>query len=260
MVKWFLKALAICLTFWGCSGTVEGQVSESIFYDDFNTNELNNLKWRSLNRQIGRTFLDQTILFEKEGNVNYSVFRHDTYSPINTGNVFWGSGIMSRTNFSLGLGKEFEARVRVRDEVPGLVDAFFTFGHKEVSQVVLIDELDFELLTTLSHNRLVCTTWDEYDEVVGDPFGLHFDSRIVTQNDFNRSQWNVLKIRWLPQLIEWYVNGALVRKHSRVLPNDPMGVFVNTWAAASSWVDAYDPNLQPTTDPVANQSYRFDVD
>ena len=69
----------------------------------------------------------------------------------------------------------------------------------------------------------------------------------------------MLRFRCLADRVEWYVNGALVRVVTNVVPNDPMNIRLTFWAPDSSWA-AYDPGLQPTANAAANQSFRYDID
>src|SRR5205085_873470 len=165
--------------------------------------------------------------------------------------------------FSLGIGKELEARARVTNLPAGLVAAFWAYGTRGTfgQPDFRSDEIDSECLTKQPHNSLLLTNWNDWD--ANHPSyddGIHHSSLAVTTPGLDFTGWNVYKIRWLTDRTEWYVNDILVRSATAAHPNDPMTVRFNVWVPDSSWAEAYDGNLTTTTNSSLESKYNFDVD
>lgn len=69
------------------------------------------------------------------------------------------------------------------------------------------------------------------------------------------TQFNIFKIRWLGDRVEWYwdpndVKGdILIYKTSNVLPDEAMALYLNFWASDELWGIAWDENLKPAAGP-----------
>lgn len=243
--------LALCLS----AVTARAEV---LFHDDFDTAALDSSRWSVGNWQLGRTMLGHTPAVS--GGI--ASLRHDTYNPTDPGGSFLGTEIYSNAAFVRGDGIEFEARVRTAVNSPGLVTSLFAYSAQEG----LSDEIDFEFLTNHVDNphipgeRLLLSSWDDWDAaspIYND--NVHHHSTTVDLDPLILAAYNTFTLRWLPDRVEWLVNGQLVHADDHVVPDAPMPVRLNFWAPDSGWFDAYSSGLQPTADPSANVSYFYEV-
>lgn len=175
---------------------------------------------------------------------------------------FRGTEISSPT-FDLGTGKEMEARLRVTDLPSGLIAAFWAYNSRGEFGTwdFRSDEIDIEFLTKQPRNSLLLTNWNDWDP--SSPIyedGIHHAGVTASVAGLDRGQWNVYKIRWLPDRTEWFVNGALVQSLAPAHPDGPLAVRFNAWAPDSSFQAAYDPALAPAPSEGEAQNYSFDVD
>lgn len=254
----FCSALVVlCL-----GASAQAQTPTVVLFDDFNGPSLNPSVWGTGDWLLGRTTLGNPPTFGQETGTNFVTLSHDTYNPSNPGGTFRGAELLSLSQFTIGAGKEFEARVRVSSETRGLVMSFFSWGARGTnSRTWETDEIDFEYLSNLPTDAIQLTAWNDWKQrYTSYNDGIHHADQTVTIPGFVRGAWNVLRFRCLTDRVEWYVNDVLVRSNTNVVPNDPMNVRMNFWAPDSSWAAAYDAGLQPTANPAANQSFRYDID
>jgi hypothetical protein len=242
--------------------SVQAQTPTVVLFDDFNGPTLNTFLWGTGDWLLGRTRLGNPPIFGQEADTSFATLSHDTYNPSNPGGSFRGAELLSLGQFTIGAGKEFETRVRVSSETRGLVMSFFSWGARgDNPRTWATDEIDFEYLSNLPTDAVQLTAWDDWKQrytTYND--GIHHSDQTVTIPGFARGGWNVLRFRCLADRVEWYVNDVLVRTGTNVVPNDPMNIRLNFWAPDLSWAAAYDAGLQPTANPAANQSYRYDID
>ena len=93
---------------------------------------------------LGRTTLGNPPTFGQEADTSFVSLSHDTYNPNDPGGTFRGAELLSLSQFTIGAGKEFEARVRVSSETRGLVMSFFSWGARGTnSRTWETDEIDF---------------------------------------------------------------------------------------------------------------------
>jgi hypothetical protein len=192
-------------------------------------------------------------LSTNNNNTNYPLKGTEMYSPA----------------LMLESGKEIVAKVRSSTSRRGIVSAFWTYGSqgRYGTRTYSHDEIDFEFLSNWTSDRLLLTTWNDWSERYGYGDGVHHGDADLNLSGLDRSQWNIYKIRWLNDRVEWFVNDMLVPVYSTSAPNnndplphpnDPMTVRFNIWAPDSSWQDAYDATLVGTNNP--DDNHYLDVD
>lgn len=261
------------LTMLAMAGPSHAQTASVVLRDDFDTaatldqNNPNRL-WTVYNAgyAYGRTqFGNQPDLMSETINgveTKFARLKLSTYNYNADRNYPLKGTEMYSQLFSLESGKELEARVRGNYLPPGLVSAFWTYGSKGTygTRTYSHDEIDFEFLSNWRPDELLLTTWNDWNSRYGYGDGIHHgDARIIVPG-LDNNQWNVYKIRWLNDRVEWFVNDVWVHSSAAPHPDDPLTVRFNIWAPDSSWTEAYSPNLTGTTDPNAGATYSFDVD
>ena len=222
-----------------------------VLRDDFNANQINAATWGIGTWKLGRTQLGNVpVVAGGIAQLSFNTYR------------FTGSEIYSKTNFALGNGVEFEARVRSNQLPSGLVTSFFTYN----TQNNVADELDIEFLSkqvNLSANGapMLMTTWNDWNEATptyGDGVHHSSQSRVIPGLDVNL--FHTYTIRWLPGKTEWLVDGVLVASSTLAQPNLETPIRINFWAPASSWTDAYDSQLKVVNTRRQAQVYYYDID
>ena len=256
------KATLLSLPAWLLlSGNV---FSATLFFDDFNGSSLDETVWRLPTGNgtfYGRTqikppeFNSQNLRPEVNG--GSVTLQLDTYnaSDPNT-NSFWGHEIQTRQSFLPGAnGVSIETRMRFLDTpAGGLVGGFFTWGYDNNSGIR--DEIDVELLTNdLAANRERLLTNVYNNASINEPG----NSAFAGIPGFNMTEWNSYEILWLPDRIQWIINGSLIREQIVTVDNNPSEVRLNIWAPNEGFSAAYNPALQPT-DLAGNQQYQLEVD
>lgn len=243
----------------------------ALFDEDFNASTLDATKWGVANDGwvLQRSRLGQQPLLKTDNGVTFARLRLDTYSPVawdpapddGLSQYFYGTEIYTKQLFSLGSGVEFETRMRANDLPPGAIMAFFTYGDAGYFPTTARrDEIDNEILGNLSVSKIWSHVWSGWNPNYGYDDGIHDLTTIPDVAGYNRNNWNVYKIRWLNDRVEIYINGALVRTETRVLPQMPQSVHFNIWAADTYWQTAYSASLQTASSAQQNRSYSFDVD
>lgn len=239
--------------------------AQEILRDDFNGSSLDTVKWQVMTHQVGRSLF---------GNVpavsgGFARLRHDTYNPSSPGSRFRGTELASHAFLSRGtLGIEMEARVRSNAMPNGLVTSFFTYHYRVENGTGFSDEADFEFLSNRVNSApptgdpVQLTTFNDFNNTT-QPWGdeITQSSREVYVPGLNAEQFNTLKFRWLPNRLEWYVNGRLHRTVTgSLVPTDATRLRFNFWAPSSDWQAAYSSALQPTANPALNVQQFYDVD
>ena len=252
--KTALLALPACLLH---SGNV---FSATLFFDDFNGSSLDEAAWR-LPTGDG-TFFGRTQIKPPEFNGQNlrpvvtggtATLQLDTYNASdNSANSFWGQEIQTRQTFLPGAnGVSIETRMRFLDTpAGGLVGGFFTWGFDGTIR----DEIDVELLSNdLSRNRFFTNLYNN------DTFSDAGDSAFAGLPGFDMTEWNTYEIRWLPDRIQWLLNGSQVREQIAIVDDHPGEVRLNIWAPDEGFAAAYNGALQPT-DLAGNQQYQLEID
>ncbi len=230
--------------------------AEPVLFDDFDGNSLDLGVWRL---PIGPgTFFGRTQIKPPSEAPTVSggtvVLQLDTHNPTanEPGDSFWGHEIQSLEAFSIGEGLSIRSRVRFLGSPPGgLVGGFFTFG----LNFPIRDEIDFELLSADLGNEMIFT--NVFDD---DDFSQAGDFLHLGAPGFDLTEFVEYEIRWLPDRVQWYIDGALIREEVGTVPDDPSEVRVNLWAPSDSFAQAYDATLQPAASPAANQEYELEID
>jgi hypothetical protein len=256
------------------AGQPVAQAQTTLIDDEFNGTSLDTTKWGIATHGwvIDRTRMgNQPVMGADADGTHYVRLKLDTYSPYDTQydpnpsdgftNYLFGTEIYANQMLKLGSGLQIEARIRTTNLPSGLVGALFSYGdHGVFPDSLRRDEIDYELVGKLPVNQLWCHVWDDWNPAYGYDKGVHDLTTTPTASGWNRNQWSTYKIRWLNDRVECYVNGILVRNETKILPDDTMRLDLNLWGPASSWAQAYDAAIQPTSFPSSNVSYAMDVD
>jgi beta-glucanase (GH16 family) len=236
--------------------------SATLFFDDFNGSSLNDAAWRLPTGDgtfFGRTQIKPPAFNGQNlrptvagGTVTLQLDTHNASDPSNSS--FWGQEIQTRQTFLPGTaGVSIETRMRFVDTpVGGLVGGFFTWGFDDNTGIR--DEIDVELLTNdLSGDRFFTNLYNDKT------FNDAGDGAFISRSLFDMTQWNTYEIRWLPDRIQWFLNGSQVREQLAIVDNNPSEVRLNIWAPNDGFNAAYNAALQPT-DLAGNQQYQLEID
>ena len=236
--------------------------SATLFFDDFNGSSLGETAWR-LPTGIGTLFGRTQIKPPEYGGQNLRpvvaggsvTLRFDTHnaSALTPGDTFWGHEIQTRQTFLPGAhGISIETRMRFPGTPPGgLVAGFFTWGYDGTVR----DEIDIEVLTNdLGGNRFLTNVYND------DTFNGAGDVAFVTIPGFDMTAWNSYEILWLPDRIQWSLNGSLVRERITSVADHPSEIRLNFAAPDAGFASAYNSALQPATSAGANQQFLLEID
>jgi beta-glucanase (GH16 family) len=232
----------------------------SLLFDDFNGTALDQSVWRlpaGPGTFFGRTQIkpanyngDDLRPVVAGGTVTLQLDTHNASDPENS--TFWGHEIQTFERFSVGTsGLSIKSRMRFLGSPPGgLVGGFFTWGLDNGIR----DEIDYELLTNQINNESVTTNVFN-NASFSDPgiFQIH------TVPGYDMTQWNDYEIRWLPDRVQWFVNGAQTREQIIAVSGNPSEIRFNIWVPDEGFSAAFNPALQPT-DLAGNQQYELQID
>ena len=252
-----LRKTALLAALWVlASGTTFGAI---LFEDDFSGLSLNESVWR-LPTGDG-TFFGRTQIKPSEYNsqnlrpvvANGSVtLQLDTYNASGPGS-FWGHEIQTYEKFLPGTqGISIETRIRFLGSPPGgLVGGFFTWGYDGFVR----DEIDVELLTNdLDAERIFTNVYNNADFNTG---GIAANAGLA---GFDMMDWNTYEILWLPDRIQWLLNGTQVREQIITVAGHSSEVRLNIWAPNEGFSNAYNVGLQPSYNAANNQQYELEID
>jgi len=254
LMKTVLLALPVCLLL---TGNVN---SATLFFDDFNGSALDETAWRlpvGAGTYFGRTQIKPPEYQGQDlrpvvanGSVTLQLDTHNASDP--NASSFWGQEIQTRETFEPGsAGVMIETRMRfLGTPAPGLVGGFFTWGYDPVTGIR--DEIDVELLTNLP-SLLFTNLYND------DSFADQGDAGFATQPGFNITNWNTYAIHWLPDRVQWSINGIQVREELQTVDGHPSEVRLNIWAPDPGFNVAHNADLQPT-DAVGNMEYELEID
>jgi hypothetical protein len=91
----------------------------------------------------------------------------------------------------------------------------------------------------------------------------------VVPADLVLTDWNTFRIYWCPSQhrVVWtwiHPDGHEVWLRTEVdpsfVPDEAMALYFNFWAATADWPDAYDPNLQPVSDPNDDEVLAYEIE
>jgi hypothetical protein len=214
---------------------------------------------------LGRTQLrlnPSTDIPQKSGGVTR--LQLDTYSPLDPGNHFLGSEMLTKRNFARGGGLAFESRLRLVDPVGGLVAGFFAYDvQRDVppgSANFVRDEMDYELLSNqvVSGTHDVATNFWNDGSFVGP--GSGGDLQFHDRPGLDLSEFHVYRVEWRSDSIRWLVDGVLVRTETSDVPDDPMKVRANLWVPDDGFSAAFDASLVPAATEGANQTFTVEIE
>ncbi|QDT73726.1 family 16 glycosylhydrolase [Lacipirellula limnantheis] len=279
MKAWRKTSTLACGLVWAAAIGESSLRAEVLLRDDFNgSGNVNTAVWRlpfgEEGSFVGRTQfrgdpatdLPQQGLAEplaSDGKV--AELYLDTYSPIDPGNQFLGTDLLTKQNFARGGGLTFESRIRLKPTTTGgLVGGFFSYDVQRESPpgTLVRDEIDYELISNQAiggapTNDPFTNFWNE------GPFtgpGAAGAGQFHNVAGLNLTQFQNYKVEWTPAAIKWYVNNSLVRTQTTNVPDDPMKLHFNLWAPDSSFSDAFNAALTPAATSGANQRYALQVD
>jgi hypothetical protein len=204
-----------------------------------------------------------------------AVLNLDTFDSISAtpGSSFLGTDLISKRNFARGGGLRMTTRMRVDTVQGGLVGAPFLYDvQRDIpagSGNTVRDEIDHELLTNWAvggsgplNGRTRGTTltnvWD--DGLFTEPGSGGTPVDIPNTTAFDITEFHDYRTDWTPTAVEYYIDGALVRTESNVIPDDPMRAHVNYWAPNETFIEAYDESLTPATTADANVNFKLELD
>jgi hypothetical protein len=238
-------------------GTFRSAPAQVLFHDDFNGTSLDTTKW---DQPVGDASYYGRTQQRPPGDppsVSGGVvhLELDTYNPTSQtpGDSFYGTEIFTKQTFARGLA--FEARVRYAAPlVRGLDVGMFAY---QLNGAVR-DEIDVELL---SNDAVPTNTSQVFTNVFDDAdFNQGGDSEHVVVPGLNLTQFNIYRVQWLSDRIQWFVNGRLVRDERVTIPDSPMAIHLNIWAPDQYFAAGYDAGLQPVSIAAQNQAYFCEVD
>ena len=234
----------------------------TLLFDDFSGSSLNLSLWylpQGAGTFFGRTQIKPPVFNGQNlrpvvtgGNVTLQL---DTYnaSALTPGDSFWGHEIRTQQTFTAGSGISIQARMRYLGTPPGgIVGGFFTYA---VVGSPIPDEVDFELLTNdLGSEKILTNLFDSQNP---SPSG---DVQHQTVPGLDLTAWNTYEIRWLPDRVQWFINGTQIRQRLGAVPNDPSEVRLNLWVPGAGFSVAYNGALQPAATLPANQTFKVQID
>src|SRR3954468_24463399 len=191
----------------------------------------------------------------------------DTYNPNAAGTTFLGSDVISKRNYAVGGGLRMTTRMRVQAGTPGgLVAAPFLYDvQRNVTNptpppatIPVRDEIDHEIITNNAQSAAPDNT---LTNVWNDGNFASPGSPVMISNPpgFDITQFHDYRTDWTPTSVKWYIDNALVRTETSVVPDDPMRAHVNVWAPDSSFAAAYNAALQPSAS-APGTTYKVEVD
>lgn len=189
----------------------------------------------------------------------------DTFSPIDPGNQFLGTDILTKRNFARAGGLTIEARMRLKPtSAGGTVGGFFLYDVQRDdppgSGNQVRDEIDWELLG----NQVAGGTQNPASNYWNDgPFsgpGSGGDFEFHSVSGFDLTQFHDYRVEWAPGQLQWFVDNTLVRTETSNIPDDPMKLHFNLWAPDSDFSQAFDAALQPVASAGDNTKYQVQVD
>jgi hypothetical protein len=93
-----------------------------------------------------------------------------------------------------------------------------------------------------------------------DDFSQPGDKAFAMLAGLDLASFHSYTVRWLPDRVEWWIDGTRVRQELGTLPDDAINVRLNFWAPDSFFSEAYDASLQPAANAQDNQVCFYEVD
>ena len=184
----------------------------------------------------------------------------DTYNPTMLPNQpsLYGTELISNRLFQPadGTGIDVTVRAKLNARIPGgIVGGIFLYQLKSGG---LHDEIDTELLT----NQVATGTNNVETNVFSDqPLGAGSPVLSPPSPRGRLSSYHTYEIRWFPgSSVTWLMDGKTIRRQTTTVPSGPMQVYLNLWAPASDFAQAFNAGIQPTASRTANQEFEMDVE
>lgn len=232
-------------------------LAATLLYDDFIGNIVSSNQWHipTWISPLDGTFVGQTQFrctqnsLLPDTNDSKAIITVESYNP--AGFSFYGTDLISNQSFTLNTGVHITVRAKMDTTMPGIIGGIFLYALKPGS-TTLHDEIDFELLTNLPNSVLTNTYSNE-------PLGVGH-RQVVSYTSGSITDYHTYEIKWQPTQVSWLIDGNLVRTDVNHVPTGPMNFHLNLWVPDSDWVQAYNPDLKPTTSVLFNQIFRMSVD
>jgi hypothetical protein len=261
-----------------------GYYTIQLLRDDFDGNSLDLLTWEY--RDVNNSRISGITQFRDCPEVNGGLltFAHHTYNPYEPNHTCLSQEIYTQQLFEPNQALQFEARIRLRSPIGnGLVAGFFAYMDKPKSlddPNLINDEIDFEFLTNQINNpypaflgdRVYVALYDDFDGSWMNHLKHWWANptvpKIIIEDrpKLDLTQFNIFRIRWLGDRVEWYwdpndgMGEILVYKTSNVLPDENMALYLNFWAADPNWPIAWDENIAPAVRHEDDVVSYYDVD
>jgi hypothetical protein len=232
-------------------------LGSTLLYDNFTGNIVSSTKWHiptwispTDGTFVGRTQFrctqNSSLPAAKDSNAIITV---ESYNP--TGFSFYGTDLISNQLFYPEEGIHITVRAKMDTLTPGIVGGIFLYALKPGSDK-LHDEIDFELLTNLP-DKVQTNIYSNEPLGKGNPKFVSYSSGSITD-------YHIYEIKWQPNKVSWFIDGNLVRTETKNLPVGPMYFHLKIWVPDSDWIEAYSPNIKPTSSPSLNQIFSMSVD
>lgn len=265
------KTLCLCLIFLCFTISPYNVLAEILFQEDFNTDaaDVDRSVWTS--PEGPEAFFGRTAIrnpnwpgpgdgrIKVSGGVARLILSTFNPSALEPGDSFWGSEIQTIQKFQPGEdGIAFESRVRSSAAIPaGVVSSMFCYALTAIPPADTRDEIDFEFLSNLYLNADPQEVF--LNRYVNESGGDGTPVRIAVPG-LDLTEFNIFKIIWYPDHIDWYVNGRLVYRATGKIPSTPMNLRFNIWAPESEWDLAYSQNFVPVANSSDNIDYIYEID
>jgi beta-glucanase (GH16 family) len=176
----------------------------------------------------------------------------DTFNP--TGFSFYGTELISNSSFKVGKGLRVQFRAKLNTPISrGFVGGLFLYEPKPQS---LHDEVDVELLS----NQVFKTNQVQTNVYANEPLGAGSPRFVSLPQGGKLSGYHTYEMTCYPDRVTWTIDGVLVRTERQKVPRGPFQIYLNLWAPAADWAEAFSAKINPTAEQSANQHFSMDVD
>lgn len=208
---------------------------------------------------FGRTRLNSGVPPVQNGTLR---LRLQSYNPIDTGSLFFCDEVRTIQTFAPteNFGFSFETRARFVDDAsnplrPGVIGGIFLFGlDANFPNPNERDEIDFELLSNNPQDSISTNIFND------DGFNVGGDFVITALPGLDLTQFNDYRIEVQINSTRFFVNDQLIREDTTDLAIEPQDFRLNINAQGPEFAAAYSAQLQPTSNPAANEIVIMEVD
>lgn len=250
--------------------------SVTLLSDAFNGSSINTAVWQQPKYSSGGTFLGRTQL-QVAGNspaplVTGGSFipNLQSYNPTQLAGhpSFWGTEILSKQAFTPQAGHTLtiQFRAKLNMTTGGGVLGLFLYTANPASSN---DEVDTELESNQianGANQVETNVYTAQSVDAGSPqlvklpgagakltgwhvYTMKLDAGLIVNN--------VVEVA---PSISWTIYGALARTEFTLIPTHAMNLYINFWVPDTTWPEAYNAGIQPTTSSKQNQKWTADID